>query len=282
MRRTQRLRRIETCSGFGLIELLVVLVILGLLAALLYPILGKVRERDRASTCMSNLKQIGLAIDLYVYDYDEIYPMSRFPDATHPIGGCTSHNTVQPEDNLQGSSINWKRVLLPYVQRQDIWACPSNPYLWNAGGYNGKQNFGDETNVFYPEMRLWLPISYALNGSFFHEAIPPCWMHEQTVRGRFRSEIQSPANLLLLIETRMSYPDLGDWWIRRDQGGNEPARHLLGPFQTHNGTCNWLCADLHVKSLKLQDTCQTEMWTDGRPSKTGGCGHLDQIAQEYR
>jgi prepilin-type N-terminal cleavage/methylation domain-containing protein/prepilin-type processing-associated H-X9-DG protein len=265
------------CPGFTLIELLVVIAIIGLLAALLFPVFGRAREQARASACMSNLKQIGMAMELYVHDYDDIYPMSRFPDALHPAGGCTSpNNNVQPDDDLEGSSVNWKRAILSYVKNQGVWACPSNAHVWDAGGYNGKQNFGDETNVFYTNTSQWLPISYAYNGSFFHEAIAPCWLGEKVVRGRYRAEIQGVSNLILLMETRLSYPDLGDWWLPRRINKTD------GPFQTHNGGCNWLFADQHMKHLKPQATCASEMWTDGLPSVTKGCDHLDQIAAEYR
>src|SRR5579859_1915386 len=171
-------------SGFTLIELLVVIAIIAILAAVLFPVFSRAREQARATSCLSNLKQLGLAIDMYVDDYDSTYPMSRFPDATHLAGGCTGQLNSFPEDDLQGSSVNWKRAITSYVKNQGVWACPSNEFIWEAGGYNGKQNFGDETNVFYPQSQ-WLPRSYALNGSFFHEAIAPCWLGEKVVRGRY-------------------------------------------------------------------------------------------------
>src|SRR5579871_5681462 len=221
-------------SGITLMDALAALVVTGLIAALIIPILERNRDRENAANCMSNMRRIGQAMALYLHDYDETYPMSRFPDATHPAGGCIKPENNQPEDNLQGSRMNWKRALRPYQQNASMWMCPTNAYAWAAGGYNGIQNFGDETNVFFPHERDWLPISYALNGSFFHEAIPPCWMGEKRVRGRYTSEIQSPANLLLLLETRETYPDLGDWWLTRRLHDSRP-RDQEGPIQTHNG-----------------------------------------------
>jgi len=137
--------------GFTLIELLIVIAIIAILAALLFPVFGQAREKARSSSCLSNFKQIGTAVEIYVDDYDQTYPMSRFPDATHPAGGCTSSAPTQPPgDALEGSSVNWKRAVGAYLKNRSVWACPSNTYIWAAGSTNGILNFGDETNLYYP------------------------------------------------------------------------------------------------------------------------------------
>jgi prepilin-type processing-associated H-X9-DG protein len=259
--------------GFTLIELLVIVAIIGVLVALIFPVFARARESARASTCLSNMKQIGSAFDLYIQDYDNIYPMSRFPDVEHMLGGCTS-NGVPPDDDLEGTSINWKRVLSVYISSKELFECPSNGHEWDIGGFNNTP--GDETNGYYPKSN-WLPDSYALNGSFFHEAVPPCWYGESLVRPRGESEINAPASLIVVEESRYSYPDLGNWFLfqRGPDGGEE------GPYQSHNGSCNWLFADWHAKRLKPQNTCQPQMWTDLYINRYNGCEHLSQIAAEY-
>ena len=259
--------------AFTLIELLVVIAVIAILAALLFPVFSKARASARTTVCLSNMKQIGTALAMYIQDYDGIYPMSRFPDATHAMSGCTSSG-FPPDDDLEGTSVNWKRVLLTYSKNRMVYACPDNSHLWDVGGYNNTP--GDETNGYYPKAE-WIPNSYVLNGSFFHEAVPPCWYGEPLVRPRNEVEISAPTSLIVVEESRYSYPDLGGWFLpkRGPEGGD------TGPYQSHNGGCNWLFADWHCKKLKPQNTCKEEMWTDTFVDKAEGCDHLETLAPEY-
>jgi|YelNatPaOPRAMG01_1025707.scaffolds.fasta_scaffold17573_3 prepilin-type N-terminal cleavage/methylation domain-containing protein/prepilin-type processing-associated H-X9-DG protein len=259
-------------QGFTLIELLVVIAIIALLAAMLFPVFMKAREQARSITCISNLKQIGVAVLLYLQDYDSAFPMSRLPDPNHPISGCTSIGPLkQPDCMLNGSSINWKREIGAYLKNIGVWTCPSNSYAWDG--------VGDETNIYYPKNQ-WLPISYAYNGSFFNEAVPPCWYGEQRARPRYESEIESESTLILVLESRFKFPDLGDWYLM--QPG--PAGGSQGPFQSHNSACNWLFVDGHAKHLKPQSTCSqgTQMWTDRFVDISDGCSQLQNLAAEYK
>jgi prepilin-type N-terminal cleavage/methylation domain-containing protein len=260
--------------AFTLVELLTVIAVIALLAALLFPVFARAREAARATACLSNLKQIGLAVQLYLQDYDNVFPMNRLPDSTHTFAGCTATGK-EPEGGLFGSSITWKRVLFTYIKNSKVLECPSNTYAWRPSGVSDIP--GDATNVYYSKSE-WLANSYAYNGSFFHEAVPPCWYGESRERPRFLTEISEPASLILLLESRFSFPDLGDWFIPL----RAPGSSSDGPFQSHNQICNWLFADQHAKHLKLAATCQNNMWTDHYPDLSQGCASLAWMAGEYR
>jgi len=93
-------------QGFTLIELLVVVAIIGILAAILFPVFARARENARRASCMSNLKQQGLAIMQYTQDYDEKYP---------PVWtGWTSVDNV------------WIGELQPYIKNTDVYFCSSD------------------------------------------------------------------------------------------------------------------------------------------------------------
>ena len=92
--------------GFTLIELLVVIAIIAILAAILFPVFARAREKARQTSCLSNVKQIALATLMYAEDYDETYP----PALIETGGGLY----VIPQ------------LLHPYIRNQQIWICPSD------------------------------------------------------------------------------------------------------------------------------------------------------------
>ncbi len=97
-------------KGFTLIELLVVIAIIAILAAILFPVFAQAREKARQSACLSNLKQIGTAIMLYVDDNHETYPLTY----TGNPWVTTSH---------------FPCLLNPYIKNYAMWYCPSH---WNT------------------------------------------------------------------------------------------------------------------------------------------------------
>src|SRR5438445_10640700 len=74
-------------SGFTLIELLVVIAIIAILAAILFPVFARARESARRATCLSNLKQLGTAFQMYAQDYDETYPSGLVLAVPGPAAG---------------------------------------------------------------------------------------------------------------------------------------------------------------------------------------------------
>ncbi len=100
--------------GFTLIELLVVIAIIAILAAILFPVFAKAREKARTSSCMSNIKQIMLAELSYAQDYDEAFcPTRRW-------------NTPREDPVVNGANMWWDQALAPYLKSTQILTCPSN------------------------------------------------------------------------------------------------------------------------------------------------------------
>ncbi len=111
--------------GFTLIELLVVIAIIAILAAILFPVFAKAREKARQTNCLSNAKQIGLAQLQYCQDYDEKFPREYW--------GATS---VYTWPNGQVTAGMWIPSVFPYANNIQMFNCPSNTVEW-AGGYVG-------------------------------------------------------------------------------------------------------------------------------------------------
>lgn len=118
-------------TGFTLIELLVVIAIIAILAAILFPVFARAREKARQSSCLSNVKQIQLAHVMYYQDYDEV---------TTPWRVTTPAGTPDAEwDNENGIyRLYWYRLLEPYVKNRQIFVCPSSePFNSSCRGIRG-------------------------------------------------------------------------------------------------------------------------------------------------
>ncbi len=104
--------------AFTLIELLVVIAIIALLAAILFPAFASARDRARAASCASNMKQLGLGVQMYIQDNDQrLFFRSGTSDSTkNSRVGSTGHNPAQL----------WWNQLLPYIKTSSLFTCPSD------------------------------------------------------------------------------------------------------------------------------------------------------------
>ena len=152
-------------AGFTLIELLVVIAIIAILAAILFPVFARAREKARQASCLSNEKQLGIALMMYVQDYDESYPYSYY--YVNGVGGS-------------GGYFHWSYLMQPYIKNWQLFVCP------------GDKNKGlDPTN---PTLDYQAPkISYIYNEVLMGRP-----------RSQFRSvglaEVEAPAELIAFCD----------------------------------------------------------------------------------
>jgi prepilin-type N-terminal cleavage/methylation domain-containing protein/prepilin-type processing-associated H-X9-DG protein len=118
-------------SGFTLIELLVVIAIIAILAAILFPVFAQAREAARKSSCLSNMKQIGIAVSMYRQDNDEVFPM-----AYYYLNNNSSSNGYA----------HWSGFMQPYIKNWGIFRCPSD----KLGGLAPTNFIGDNQGFGVP------------------------------------------------------------------------------------------------------------------------------------
>jgi prepilin-type N-terminal cleavage/methylation domain-containing protein/prepilin-type processing-associated H-X9-DG protein len=202
--------------AFTLIELLVVIAIIAILAAILFPVFARAREQARKIACLSNARQMGTAIQMYIQDYDENLPMANywFMD-TQVVSDWGFTVTI------------WPDLLMPYVKNHQIFACPSRA----TEGVGTPAPWGDtQTRA----------LGYALNDTLDWEvAIPGRSVNRSLAR------IQNPAERVIIGESWQPwmYP-MSVWYIP-----------LIGfPAYTHGGMPNWVFVDGHAKTMKIRRT----------------------------
>jgi len=155
---------LTTRRGFTLIELLVVIAIIAILAAILFPVFARAREKARQASCQSNLKQLGIAWAMYVQDYDETCPPVS-QDATYAVAGL------------------WYSVLAPYMKNTQLLACPSQDgtlgYGYNRrafamyAGYASDGHITKLATLQQPAEKVCMADSYGNRYYIYNDATDP-------------------------------------------------------------------------------------------------------------
>jgi prepilin-type N-terminal cleavage/methylation domain-containing protein/prepilin-type processing-associated H-X9-DG protein len=238
--------------GFTLIELLVVVAIIGILAAILFPVFARARESARRASCASNLKQIGLAVQMYAQDYDGRY----FVTELYPAIG--------PPVNQLASSGYWFNLLPAYTKNSQIFQCPSvsntpyvpafsAEYIWNA--------FGTQA------------LSTTKGNGFGYK-----WNYNSTPTGAItvaQSEVQEPANTIMISEITSNGMQWTNQYVIPYDRGQIPVLHggqkppslqcpsgqdCQPPASDYNAGGNYLFADGHVKFLTSNQSWCSRKW----------------------
>ena len=159
-------------KAFTLVELLVVIAVIAVLAAIALPVLSKSRKSAHRTHCLSNLRQLGVAIHTYCDDYDDKYPWAW------------ADNYVYLYPTVCTPSL--RQAVTPYAREGSLWACPTDTgETWPlmVGGF--KKRTPPLYTFYYDSSYGWLGLG--------RDAYLP---------GRSRSRVKRPASVLLLVECR--------------------------------------------------------------------------------
>jgi prepilin-type N-terminal cleavage/methylation domain-containing protein/prepilin-type processing-associated H-X9-DG protein len=204
-----------TRRGFTLIELLVVIAIIAILAAILFPVFAKAREKARQTSCLNNLRQIGTAFRMYTQDYDERWPLNAYTLA----GGAGSGSTAA------GTTELWYHTLVPYMKNYQIFKCPSATYDAFPASGGSKPNYSSSSAYGWPAWHVGTT-QYTL------------------LSGVADAQIEDQVNTVCVGDSAGYYRVTG----QRDGLYNEA---LVDP--RHNDGCNFAFCDGHAKWLKATE-----------------------------
>lgn len=233
--------------AFTLIELLTVIAIIGVLAAIIIGSVSKIRDAARRSTCVSNLRQIGAAFPLYAADNKGLYPAPR--QATYPYPGGASYTKANPPPGVNPSGDNWQVEISRYILRdqnyiwdvKDIYGqaniahCPTYDLFFNTGAKMSSQN--NISTAGYG-MNLNMNVGGMNYGG-------GTWGLENTRRFR-AAAITNPSRTVLVGDSAEFFINVSTAWTT---ASNYLDGYSNGAPKRHGSTANYLFGDGHVETL---------------------------------
>jgi prepilin-type N-terminal cleavage/methylation domain-containing protein/prepilin-type processing-associated H-X9-DG protein len=210
-------------KGFTLIELLVVIAIIAILAAILFPVFARAREKARQSSCLSNVKQIGTAVLMYTQDYDERFFQYEMDS---PIGRL---RWLVPPDPQTGEIWHPERqILYPYVKNYQVATCPSaDPSERYSYGWN--RFLGFHARSYHP-------------------------YNSECAAGL--AQVERPSETIMIGDATSSLllaPSKESWAYPWDN---------YVSWEIHNGGANYGFVDGHAKWMKGQEVGTTDAFDD--------------------
>lgn len=228
--------------GFTLIELLVVIAIIAILAAILFPVFAQAREKARQTQCLSNMKQLGLAVNMYRTDWDDYYPLEN--NSVPMLAGFW--------EDISFKDTWWNQVILPYIKNTRLFICPTS----------GKKAM-TTADVGRPDLNF-----------FTSSYTPNCYVvkkYGETVVTD--SSFERPSEIMMMMEWNylpysggasdfynMRYPVMAqadmEWmilhsrWIASQGLSRDPSGLGVNWWVYHNGGANYNMADGHAKFYK--------------------------------
>ena len=223
---TPKLMKEASRKAFTLIELLVVIAIISILAAILFPVFARARESARRTSCLSNLKQQGLGVMMYVQDYDETFPFTRAND-TQTYGFSTY--------------CYWMVRIYPYTKNSQIFVCPSSSQETAAHNYTNPELGG--------------AVSLAGGNNHNYGANQYVMAFSSTADNKVDvvklSALNAPSMLPIIFDCTMGVTN-NLWRIINPNDTNvftSTSGPIVESYARHLGGSNILFADGHVKFL---------------------------------
>jgi prepilin-type N-terminal cleavage/methylation domain-containing protein/prepilin-type processing-associated H-X9-DG protein len=254
-------------TAFTLIELLVVIAIIAILAAILFPVFAQAKEAAKKTTCLSNLKQQGLAGIMYANDNDDYLPDTSWDG---PCSSSTpgSNGYYAVSDNYWSGVYSWPLASLPYTKSQAMLKCPSDP---KPGGYNKTGSYCYEAQLLaanipgaYAGMRNDInamynvfPLSYAGNYLLSQVYADPYGVqpagdrnHRNASKMYPNSAINFPASTFDLADVGSTVGSTGTifagWYVA--PGYDVAGRWSAG--MRHTNGRNWTFCDGHARYFR--------------------------------
>jgi prepilin-type N-terminal cleavage/methylation domain-containing protein/prepilin-type processing-associated H-X9-DG protein len=258
------MRRVHA-RAFTLIELLVVIAIIAILAAILFPVFAKAREKARQISCASNEKQLGLGILQYIQDNDEMYPKG----------------SDQLTDHSVGFTGGWAHPIIPYLKSVGVYKCP------------------DDSTVYNPGSGIWQDVFCAMNDSLLGDGNRDA--SGNNPQPTPLAKLNAPASTVMLCEVFGATMDINNASVNTDFStgatmdsrfwggcptyctgyyatGNPPGQSLVMAkgitTGVHTDGSNYLACDGHVKWLRAARIAggkDAKSATDAQ-NNNGSCG----------
>jgi len=229
--------------GFTLIELLTVIGIIGILAAILIPVVGSVRENARAAQCVSNLRQIGQAIHIYANEHGGLTPMPRHPDYGTNDMKVTFQYTIWEQIGYDLESFDYNSNSMRLTSAStNVFHCPTSKLRGGTGSL--------DLSIMVPTGREGSPYSYAMNRE----------VHLQF--GGYDKGF--PLDLLPNPSQTAAVLEMHAWW------GDAYRWNYLHGMIPHSGSANFLFWDGSVRRYSYQEVPEENQSPEGEVFWKGG------------